>query len=63
MINADTAKARLEAQLIELKERHDRIGKDLAEPLSPDFSDKQPKCRMTLRSNGKPRSLLVRSLP
>jgi DnaK suppressor protein len=39
MINADTAKARLEAQLIELKERHDRIEKDLAEPLSPDFSE------------------------
>jgi RNA polymerase-binding protein DksA len=39
MINTDTAKARLEAQLIELKGRQDRVGQDLAEPLSPDFSE------------------------
>lgn len=39
MINTDTARAHLEARLIELKERQDRIAQDLAEPLSPDFSE------------------------
>ena len=32
-------KARLEAQLVELKGRRDRIGQDLAEPLNPDSSE------------------------
>ena len=39
MINTVAAKARLEAQLVELKARQDRIAKDLAEPLNPDFSE------------------------
>jgi DnaK suppressor protein len=39
MINTVTSKARLEAQLMELKERQDRIAQDLAEPLNPDFSE------------------------
>ena len=39
MINTVAAKARLEAQLMELKERQDRIAQDLAEPLNPDFSE------------------------
>ena len=33
------AKARLEAQLAELEGRKDRIARDLAEPLNPDFSE------------------------
>jgi RNA polymerase-binding transcription factor DksA len=38
---ADTAapKARLEAQLVELKGRQGRIAEDLAVPLNPDFSE------------------------
>jgi len=39
MINTAAAKARLEAQLMELKERQDRIAQDLAQPLNPDFSE------------------------
>jgi len=39
MNNADTAKALLESQLIELKERQDRVAQDLAEPLDPDSSE------------------------
>jgi DnaK suppressor protein len=39
MINTVAAKAHLEAQLMELKERQDRIAQDLAEPLNPDFSE------------------------
>ena len=39
MINTVAAKARLETQLLELKERQDRIAQDLAEPLNPDFSE------------------------
>jgi RNA polymerase-binding transcription factor DksA len=39
MINTVAAKARLEAQLMELKERQDCIAQDLAEPLNPDFSE------------------------
>src|SRR5215468_580854 len=39
MINTVAAKARLEAQLMELKERQDRIAQGLAEPLNPDFSE------------------------
>lgn len=39
MINADTAKARLESQLVELKKRQDRVAQDLAEPLDPDSSE------------------------
>jgi len=39
MINTVAAKARLEAELMELKERQDRIAQDLAEPLNPDFSE------------------------
>jgi RNA polymerase-binding protein DksA len=39
MINTLASKARLEAQLMELKERQDRIAQDLAEPLNPDFSE------------------------
>ncbi len=33
------AKSRLEAQLVELKERRDRIVEALAEPLNPDFAE------------------------
>ncbi|MBL8908824.1 MAG: TraR/DksA family transcriptional regulator [Rhizobiales bacterium] len=39
MINNSAAKSRLEAQLAELTGRRDRILSDLAEPLSPDFSE------------------------
>jgi RNA polymerase-binding protein DksA len=39
MINTDTAKARLEAQLRDLKERQNRVAQDLAEPLDPDSSE------------------------
>jgi RNA polymerase-binding protein DksA len=39
MINADTAKALLESQLVELKERQDRVAQDLAEPLDPDSTE------------------------
>ena len=39
MPNTDTTKALLEAQLAELKERQDRIAKDLAEPLDADSSE------------------------
>jgi DnaK suppressor protein len=39
MINTVAAKAHLEAQLMELKERQDRIAQGLAEPLNPDFSE------------------------
>lgn len=39
MPKTDAAKARLEAQLAELKERQDRIAKDLAEPLNADTSE------------------------
>jgi len=39
MINTVTSKACLEAQLMELKERRDRIAQDLAQPLNPDFSE------------------------
>lgn len=39
MNNADAAKALLESQLIELKERQDRVAQDLAEPLDPDSSE------------------------
>ena len=38
MLNT-AAKARLEAQLAELEGRQDRIARDLAEPLNPDFSE------------------------
>jgi RNA polymerase-binding protein DksA len=39
MFKPDAVKSRLEAQLVELKERQDRIARDLAEPLNPDFSE------------------------
>jgi RNA polymerase-binding transcription factor len=39
MANTTAAKARLEAQLAELKRRQDRIAQDLAEPLNPDSSE------------------------
>jgi len=39
MIDTVAAKAQLEAQLMELKERQDRIAQGLAEPLNPDFSE------------------------
>lgn len=39
MLNTTATKCRLEAQLAELKGRQDRIAKDLAEPLNPDFSE------------------------
>ena len=39
MPNTADAKARLEAQLTELEERKNRIARDLAEPLNPDFSE------------------------
>lgn len=39
MINTAAAKAHLEAQLLELKGREDRIARDLAEPLNPDSSE------------------------
>ena len=37
--NTDAIKARLEAQLVELKERQGRIAHDLAEPLNADASE------------------------
>ena len=39
MPNTDAVKARLEAQLVELKERQERIAQDLAEPLNADASE------------------------
>ena len=39
MPDTEAAKARLEAQLAELKERQDRIAQDLAEPLNADSSE------------------------
>lgn len=39
MPNTDAIKARLEAQLVELKERQGRIADDLAEPLNADASE------------------------
>ena len=39
MINTVAAKARLDAQLMELKERQGRIAQGLAEPLNPDSSE------------------------
>lgn len=39
MPNTDAAKARLEAQLAELRERHKRIAEELAEPLNRDLSE------------------------
>lgn len=39
MTNTTAVKARLEAQLAELKGRQDRIALDLAEPLNPDSSE------------------------
>jgi RNA polymerase-binding transcription factor DksA len=39
MPNTEATKARLEAQLAELKERQDRIAQDLAEPLNADSSE------------------------
>lgn len=39
MVDAKAAKARLEAQLAELKERQKHLAEDLAEPLNPDFSE------------------------
>lgn len=39
MPNTDAIKARLEAQLAELKQRQERIAQDLAEPLNADSSE------------------------
>lgn len=39
MTNPEAARARLEAQLSELKERADRLAHDLAEPLNADSSE------------------------
>ena len=39
MINTAASKTRLEVQLMELKQRQDRIAQDLAEPINPDFSE------------------------
>lgn len=39
MPNTNAAKARLERQLADLKERQKRISIDLAEPLNPDLSE------------------------
>ena len=39
MPNVALAKTRLAAQLTELEGRHDRIARDLAEPLNPDSSE------------------------
>ena len=39
MTDPAAAKTRLEAQLLELKGRQDRIARDLAEPLDPDSSE------------------------
>lgn len=39
MPNTNAAKARLERQLADLKERQKRISADLAEPLNPDLSE------------------------
>jgi RNA polymerase-binding transcription factor DksA len=38
--NTADAKARLKVQLAELEERQDRIGRNLAEPLNPDSSER-----------------------
>jgi hypothetical protein len=40
MPNTADAKASLKARLAELEERQDRIGRDLAEPLNPDSSER-----------------------
>ena len=60
MLNT-AAKARLEAQLAELEGRQDRIARDLAEPLNPDFSEQAVEMRMMFRLKGKLRSSRVRS--
>lgn len=39
MLKTDAAKARLEQQLVELKERQKRIALELAEPLNRDLSE------------------------
>jgi DnaK suppressor protein len=39
MVNKDAAKARLEEQLTELKERQHRLAGDLVQPLDPDLSE------------------------
>ena len=39
MPNTNATKGRLEAQLAELKERQDRLAKDLTEPLNADSSE------------------------
>ena len=40
MTDTTVAKARLEAQLVELRERQDRIAQDLADPLNADSSER-----------------------
>ena len=39
MLNSPAAKAHLEAQLVELEGRQDRVAQALAEPLNPDSSE------------------------
>lgn len=39
MLSTAAARARLEAQLVDLKARHDRIARDLAEPLNADSNE------------------------
>lgn len=39
MLSTAAARARLEAQLVDLKARHDRIARDLAEPLNADSTE------------------------
>lgn len=47
------AKARLEAQLAELKDRLGRIETDLDEPINPDPPNRLPKCRTTMHLAGR----------
>ena len=49
MINTVAAKAHLEAQLMELKERQDRIAQDLASRSIPISLNKRSKWRRTFR--------------
>ena len=61
MINTVAAKAHLEAQLMELKERQDRIAQDLAEPLNPDFSEQAVQMEEDIPLEGQA-ALIVREI-
>ena len=57
------AKAHLEAQLLELKGRQDRIARDLAEPLNPDSSEQAVEMEDDISLEGQAALLALRSLP